>query len=469
MITGMNLKAQNREPKDRAGTKPVLGGALSIRLFMSFEYVGFSVSLPIITENFKMIKWYSLVVVLYFISETLTSPIGGKLGDQFGRKKVILISLLTIVSGAVICSVSMSLPVFVAGYLITGLGYGCALSMPVTLICDVSDPSERPQYMGLYTMVLNIGMLAGPFIAGLITDNLGFRITALYSVPFATVAFFLIWRYYPDTIRVKTTAFDFKGIVFLTLCVVPLVIGFNLGGRSLKWSSPLMIGMMLCTLVFAGIFIVNEIKVAEPIFPLRLFEHHSFSVSNILIIFVVPFTLLYSTYVNLYAEHGLNQSATVSGSLALPKTMAVIVLAVTIGKWIGRHREYSKRFILLLGVVVGMAELLMVVGAQSPHALPLTYLFMALLGVGDALYYMALQPYLQSELPMEDMGVGVSIQYFCMLMSVCLMSTVFGAIINMFADNMKKAFSAVCLFSLGSTLVFLLVAAVSVKNPAAPE
>lgn len=469
MITSVDVV---KEEKNQIKTRPVLGGALSIRLFMSLEYVGFSVSLPIITENFKMIKWYSLVVVLYFISETLTSPIGGKLGDQFGRKKVILISLLTIVSGAVICSLSTSLPIFVAGYLISGLGYGCALSMPVTLICDVSDPSERPQYMGLYTMVLNIGMLAGPFIAGLITDNLGFRITALYSVPFAAFAFFLIWRYYPDTVSGKTTEtakIDYKGIVFLSLCVVPLVIGFNLGGRSLRWDSPLIIGMMLGTLVFAVIFIVNEMKVADPIFPLRLFKYHSFSISNILIVFVVPFTLLYSTYVNLYAEHGLNQSATVSGSLALPKTMAVIILAMTIGKWIGSHREYSKQVILLLGVVVGIAELMMVVGAQSPHALPLTYLFMALLGVGDALYYMALQPYLQSELPTEDMGVGVSIQYFCMLMSVCLMSTVFGAIINVFADDMKKAFSAICLFSLGSTILFLLVGILFIKNPAASE
>lgn len=431
-------------------SRPILAGGVCLRVYMNLVSLGVIVSLPVVIKGFDAMRLYPVVSVSYQAILAIVSLVGGRLGMFWGRKRTILAALAGIMLGSAVCALAPNLPMFLVGYLAFGFSYGVSLSMPISILCDISTHEQRPRYMGIYTAANNIGMLAGPFLGGFITDRLGFTFTPLYPLPLAIVTFVLLARFYPNRGKpAATERFDFPGLVFLALGVAPVVVGLNLGGRVLPWSSSPVLLMIAGGLTFCVLFLRHERRVRFPLLAVELFRLRSFAVGNAMLFLIVPYFTISSNYAMLFMQGGLGLSATVSGTLAIPKTLTVLLFAVLCERWIRTNRQAQKRLILLAGAAIGVAELVNVMAAGTAHVVGALYGFMVLLGVGELIYFMTLQPYLQSDVPDEDVHAAMSIQSFATVMGMCVMSAVCGVILNAGDGDILRSFpwmnlAAVC-------------------------
>ena len=131
----------------------------------------------------------------------------------------------------------------------------------------------------------------------------------------------------------------------------------------------------------------------------------SFAVANLLIPLIIPQMTLSNNFALLLVQVGMGRSAASSATYAIPKTLAIILASLLLGKWIIRHPIWQKRFVLISGGLIGGVELLMGLTGSWEAFPALLYGFTVLLGLGEALYYMTLYALYQRDLSPEHVPV----------------------------------------------------------------
>jgi MFS family permease len=450
---------------DEKSKKYIIFGSVALRLYMNLVSLGLIVSLPVIIKGFNSMHLYPVVAVSYTAIYAITSLLGGKLGIYLGRKITILLALAGIMIGSAACALAPSLGLFMVGYVAFALAYGVSLSMPIALLCDVSTINERPHYMGIYSSANNIGMLIGPFLGGFITDTFGFTFTPIYPLPLAVVAFILLFVFYPrHTKKEQKIKFDFVGIFLLALGIAPFVIGLNLGGRIYPWSSPGILIMVFGGILFSVAFVIHERKTQSPLLSVELFKIPSFSISIIMLVLIVPYFTISNNYIILFIQDGLGLSATTSGTLAIPKTLVVLILAAILGKHLTRSKKHHKKLMLISGAVIALSELIIVFASGRKEVMVFLYICMALFGAGEIFYFMTLQPHMMSKLKDEDIHSAMSIQSFATVMGICIMSAVCGVILNASDGDIYSTFPKMSLITVACSVAFILVGAIFIKG-----
>ena len=233
-------------PKGRA-TSRVLVAAYLLRIYLSINSLGFTVSLPSIMEDLGFIAFYPVLLVLNSSSMAVLALVGGKLIDILGVKRMTVLAVSGVSLAALGAAFAPNLPVFVAFYMVMACCHGTGITMPVAMICDISSQEERPHYMGLYSAANNVGLLVGPLLGGLITDTLGYRFISLFPLALSVTALFLVIRYYPEKAKKSVpVTFDGVGAALSSMAIAGFIALLNVGGKYLPWSSPVLWGGGTC-------------------------------------------------------------------------------------------------------------------------------------------------------------------------------------------------------------------------------
>ena len=119
-------------------------------------------------------------------------PMYGKLGDRFGRKRVLLVAVALFVVGAVLCASVSTMPQLIVFRAVQGLGAGGLMVGPQAVIGEIVSPRERGRYLGFIGAVYVVAAVGGPVLGGLVVETLGWRwIFALYP-PLGALAFVVL-------------------------------------------------------------------------------------------------------------------------------------------------------------------------------------------------------------------------------------------------------------------------------------
>ena len=449
--------------RDRRG---VMSAAFILQLYMMLINMGIGVSLPKIMAGFDAMQFYAVAMVINSTGMTITAPIGGKLSDLIGRRKLLISALPLHFTGVLLAAAAPNLGMFIAGYLLISLACGLLMSLPMTLISDVTPIAERPKAMGLAATVANIAMLAGPLLGGIITDQVNFRATILYATPLAIPLVILLMRHYHLHPHAKSQfPFDFPGMILLALGITPLLVALSTGGASIAWLSLPMFGLIGGGVLFAALFIIWEKKNPDPILSFHLFRIRSFCIANALTLLQMPYIVIGVSFTILLAQQGLGVSATLSGSLGFPKTIAMIILPSVFGAWIARNiAKRIKIALMISGSLVIVAALVFLFGSMSPFALLSIYVAMLLIGVSESFSAVSLMPYLQSELPPQNLGMGISAQSFFVMLGISLFTAIYGQIYIIMGENIIAAFPIMSGIAAVSALAFITLVRVAVRS-----
>ena len=171
---------------------PILA-ALGLVLFIaSLDQTIVSTALPTIVGDLGGLQHLSWVVTAYLLASTVVGPLYGKLGDLYGRKRVLQVALVLFLAGSALCGLAQSMPQLIAFRAVQGLGGGGLIVVTMAVVGDLVAPRDRGRYQGLFGGVFGVSTVAGPLLGGFFVDNLSWRWIFYINLPLGAVALAVI-------------------------------------------------------------------------------------------------------------------------------------------------------------------------------------------------------------------------------------------------------------------------------------
>jgi EmrB/QacA subfamily drug resistance transporter len=395
--------------------KVIVMVAVLIGLFLgALDQTIVGVALPRIVSDLRGSDLYTWVVTAYLLTSTITVPIYGKLGDVFGRQRMLIVGIVIFLTGSALSGLSQSMGELIVFRALQGCGAGALFPIALAVIGDLFTPRERGRYQGLFGAVFGLSFIVGPFLGGVITDDISWHWIFYVNLPVGIVALYAISTRLPN---LKTTAarlrdLDFSGIAIFTVGVVPLLIGLTFkgltdaSGNLYGWTAWQVGGLILVGLAIMAAFIVNEAHVRQPIIPLDLFSTRTLAATNVAVFMVASCMFAAVIFIPLYYQVVKGVSATASGYSMWPLLLGLIATSVGAGFYLTRTGRYKALLLIGLGVLI-VGSFLMTHLSPST-ATPTLWLWLALTGLGIGPSMSVFTVVIQNAAPRERLGTATS-------------------------------------------------------------
>jgi MFS family permease len=289
---------------------------------------------------------------------------------------------------------------------VQGLGAGALFPISLAVVGDLFTPAERGKYQGIFGGVFGEAFLVGPFLGGMLTDNLSWHWIFFVNVPVGLFSLYLIARLLP-MVRTPGVRFtlDFPGLITFIGAVVPVLIALTLAENG-NWVDPYVLGWFGVGFVFLLAFLVVEAKAADPMIPLDLFRNRTFAVSSIATFLAVFGFSTMIIFLPLWFQVVQGASTTASGYLLLPFLFGLIFSSIVAGQIVSRTGRYKALISGAMALMTIGLVLFMNLRAETPTAVLWAWMLVAGLGVGPTMAIFVL--IVQNDVPFERLGTATS-------------------------------------------------------------
>ncbi|MGH3095703.1 MAG: MDR family MFS transporter [Streptosporangiales bacterium] len=420
------------------GLFTVLPGLLIAMLLAQLDMTIVGTAMPRIVGDLGGAEHLAWVVTAYTLAVTVVTPLYGKLGDMFGRKKLLMVGIALFITGSALAGLSQDMGQLIAFRALQGLGAGGLIVGVMATIGELAAPRERAKLQGYFAATMAVSMIGGPLLGGFITDHLSWRWTFYINLPIGVLALALIATTLHLPGRTSRHRIDFAGTGLLGAAATALVLVTTWGGTQYAWSSATIIGLAVLGATALAAFLLVESRAAEPILPLRLFRKRNFSVSSTLA-FVVGFAMFGAiTFLPLFMQTAQGASATASGALLMPMMLGAMVMSLVSGQIIGRTGRY--RALPIVGSAVMTAGLFLLSQLTADSSNLSTTVFMVVLGLGMGTLMQLTRLLPQNSVELADMGVASSTPQFFQTIGGSFGVSLFGAVFaGRLADSLGRA------------------------------
>jgi EmrB/QacA subfamily drug resistance transporter len=355
----------------------------------------------------------------FLLTASIATPIAGRLGDMFGKERVLVITLIIFGLGSLVCALSHSIVLLIAGRAIQGMG-GAVFPLSFGIIRDEFPPEKVATGIGLISATFGIGGGAGLVLSGVIVDNLAYEwifwLTLIAVVP-AVVATHLFVPRSPVTNPAKI---DWGGAALLAAGLASLLIAVS-EGNSWGWTSAPFLGLLAAGVALLVTWVRFEFDHPEPLVDMRMMRRRAVFTTN-LTAFLVGFGM-FGSYILIpqfvqvpsAAGFGFGSTVTQAGLFMLPSAV-VMLFAGPISGWMG-SRSGSK-LPLLIGTVLASASFALLAAWHDSH-LPI-YIGTTLMGLGIGFAFAAMANLIVEAVEQGQTGVATGMN--------TIMRTIGGAI-----------------------------------------
>jgi EmrB/QacA subfamily drug resistance transporter len=425
---------------DTATATPIAGGlprkqvliifsGIMLGLFLAaIDQTIVATALPTIVGDLGGLTHLSWVVTAYLLAVTVSTPLFGKLGDLYGRKRLFQASIVIFVAGSILSGLAQTMGQLIAFRAIQGAGAGGLIVLAMAIIADVISPRERGRYQGYFGAVFGASSVAGPLLGGWFTDNLSWRWVFYINVPLGIAALFLTSAVLPRTSVRRLVRIDWLGTILLSSAITCLVLLTTWGGTEYAWGSPLIVALGAATVVLGAGFVLVERRAPEPALPLHLFRMRTFDIATA-VSFVVGAAMFGAiTYLPTFLQVANGASASNSGLLLVPIMGGLLTASIIAGQLTSRTGRYRRFPILGMGLASVAVYLLSTLDVGSSRWE--SGLYMALFGAGIGLVMQTLVLAVQNEAPAADLGVATSTVTFFRAVGGSVGVALFGALFS---------------------------------------
>jgi DHA2 family methylenomycin A resistance protein-like MFS transporter len=279
------------------------------------------------------LQWVVDAYSLTFAALLLT---GGTLGDRFGRLRLFRIGIAVFVIGSIVCATAGNFPILIGGRAVQGIGSAMMLPQSLAILATAfPEKQERNRAMAAWSVVAGLGLAAGPTIGGFVVQEIGWNFIFWVNVPIGIVSLLLSIRNVPESRNPDARKLDVPGQVLGAL-VLGLLTFVVVDGRTVGWTSPLVIGCVVAFLVCVGLFFLVENRTKNPMLPLHLMRRGQLPVAT-----VVAMCMTFGMYglfmlVSLAFQQERGANALVAGLELLPLPLVFVALSPLVGRLVTR-------------------------------------------------------------------------------------------------------------------------------------
>ena len=418
-------------------------------------------ALPVLQQDLHTtptgVTW---IFTAYLLAASVATPIAGRLGDMFGKKRTLVVVLGGLAVGTLIAALATTLPVMIGARVIQGLG-GAIFPLAFGIVRDEFPRERVAGGIALISGLLGIGGGLGIVLAGPILAHLDYH--WLFWIPFGVIALTVLATILivPESPLRAPGSVNWVGATLLSLWLICLLVGIS-EASTWGWLSPRTLGLFAAAAVLAVAWIRAETRSESPLVDMRMMRLRGVWTTN-LAGFLIGFGM-YSAFVLIpqFVQtptsngYGFGSSVTQAGLFLIPSTMMMLVAAPVSGWLSGR---FGSKIPLVLGATITMLTFVLLAVAHSAHWQ--VYLASLLLGVGVGFAFASMSNLIVEAVRPDQTGVATGMN--------AVMRTVGGAIGGQVAASILAASLLADGFPSegGYTLSFIIMAAALLAGVAA--
>jgi EmrB/QacA subfamily drug resistance transporter len=283
--------------------------------------------MPAVVSDLGSPHLYALPFSIYLLTQTISSPLWGRISDLFSRKKLYLTGVVLYLIGSGLSGAAHNMPWLIAMRVVQGVGAGCVLTLTFTLIGDMYVLEERAKKQGYISAVWGIAGLVGPLAGGLIVDNISWRWVFYLNLPFGIAAFALCALFLHEVREPgKDFRLDLPGASLLIIGAGLLVWGLD---QKVLW-------MILSGIGLIGLALPFELRHPAPLLPIKSMRNiiTRNSLLNNLLAGAAYFGAV--AYIPLFVQRVAQADATMSGIVLTPMVVGWTTASILGGRILHR-------------------------------------------------------------------------------------------------------------------------------------
>ncbi|MGW2524740.1 DHA2 family efflux MFS transporter permease subunit [Streptomyces sp. NPDC001617] len=439
-VTGHRQEA--RDPHVPGNVLVSIGALLLGMLLAALDQTIVSTALPTIVSDLGGLEHLSWVVTAYLLASTAATPLWGKLGDQYGRKRLFQTAIVIFLIGSALCGMAQNMPELIGFRAVQGLGGGGLMVLSMAIVGDVVPPRERGRYQGLFGAVFGATSVLGPLLGGLFTEHLSWRWVFYVNLPVGVVALAVIAGVLRIPRKATRHVIDYLGTFLIASVATCLVLVASLGGTTWSWGSAQIVGLAVAGAVLAVAFVLVERRASEPVLPLKLFRIRTFTLAAV-ISFIVGFAMFGAmTYLPTFLQVVQGVSPTMSGVHMLPMVFGMLLSSTASGQIVSRTGRW--KVFPVTGTAVTTLGLLFLHQLDEGSSTAEMSVYFFVFGLGLGLVMQVLVLIVQNAVSYEDLGVATSGATFFRSIGASFGVAIFGTIFaSRLGDKLTDAFRGV--------------------------
>jgi MFS transporter, DHA2 family, multidrug resistance protein len=327
-----------------------------------------NVSLPHIAGSLSAtVEESTWALTSYLAANAVILPMTGWLATYFGRKRLLLLSIIGFTSASFLCGLAPNLSFLIVCRVIQGATGGVMQPLSQSIMLEAFPPAERGKAMGFWGIGIVVAPVLGPVLGGWLTDNYSWRWIFYINVPIGIAAVVLNTRYVfdPAYLKRQVSRVDYWGLSYLAIGIAALQITLDKGEQEDWFSSNLIV--VLAIVAAAGLIalVVRELRVKDPIVDLRVFRERTYAAGAFLIT-LVGFVLFASlVLVPIMLQTLLRYPPLQAGIAMAPRGIGSLIAMPLVGiamSWVDPRKLLAAGFLLGAWTMFALASFDMSVG-----------------------------------------------------------------------------------------------------------
>jgi EmrB/QacA subfamily drug resistance transporter len=406
----------------------VLAGLMLGMLAAALSQTVVATALPTIVGELGGQDKLAWVVSAALLTSTASTPIWGRLSDQYGRKLLFQCAIGVFLAGSALSGFAQGIEELIAFRAVQGVGIGGLIALSQAIIGDIVAPRQRGRYQGYVGSAFGLATVAGPLIGGFLVDTLSWRWCFFVGIPIGIAALVVTERVLRLPFPRHERAIDYVGAGLIFGGVSAILLVLSLAGREFAWASAPTYLLTALGLALLAAAVWWERRAPEPIIPPRLFANRTCVLTSVAGFTVGVAMFCGIVYLPQYLQIVKNQSPTDSGLLMLPLMVGLLTTSIASGRVITRTGRYKP--FPIAGLALASVGLFLLSRLHAGSSLVTVGLYMAIVGLGIGMAMQVLVLAVQNAVDRRDLGVATSASSFFRSMGGAIGVSVFGALLS---------------------------------------
>ena len=417
--------------------------ALMLAIFLgALDQTIVAVSMPAISAQFKDVTQLAWVISGYMVAMTVAVPIYGKLGDLYGRRRLMLFGMGLFTLASLFCGMAQSMEQLVLARVIQGIGAGGMISVSQAIIGDIVPPRERGRYQGYFSSMYAVASVAGPVLGGYMTQYLSWRWVFWINLPLGLASWWIAYRTLVGLpVPQRKPIIDYQGTMLMIVGLTSLLLGITFIGQGQSWHDDHVLALLGAALLALLWFVWHERRTTEPLLPMHLFANR-----NAVLCWCTVFFTSFQAISLIVLMPLRYQSITGAGADSAALHLMPLAIGLPMGAYFaGRMTSVTGHYKpMILGGATLMPFAIFGMALSSPSAELLSGVFMLLAGIASGMQFPTSLVGAQNSVEQRDIGVATSTTNLfrslggamgVALMSALLLMLLQGSVLTPMADQ----------------------------------